>query len=86
MLQVIRQGEERVTSVLMSRPSFPSLAQARVAFLEGQRQAFTATPADAAKLLAVGLAPRPPLDPVEHAAWTQLARVILNTQEVITRY
>jgi striatin 1/3/4 len=38
MLQVIRQGEERVTSVLMSRPSFPSLAQARVAFLEGQRQ------------------------------------------------
>ena len=61
-------------------------AESLASFLEGQRQAFTATPADAAKLLAVGLAPRPPLDPVEHAAWTQLARVILNTQEVITRY
>ena len=43
-------------------------------------------PADAEKLLAVGHAPRPDFDPVEHAAWTQLARVLLNTQEVITRY
>jgi hypothetical protein len=61
-------------------------AESLAAFLASQRQAFAAAPADAAKLLAVGLAPRPPLDPVEHAAWTQLARVLLNTQEVITRY
>ncbi|MFM8415837.1 MAG: PSD1 and planctomycete cytochrome C domain-containing protein [Planctomycetota bacterium] len=56
------------------------------AFVVGQREAFQAAPADAAKLLAVGLAAKPALDPVEHAAWTQLARVLLNTQEVITRY
>jgi hypothetical protein len=55
-------------------------------FLAAQRDAFAATPADAEKLLAVGHAPRPDFDPVEHAAWTQLARVLLNTQEVITRY
>jgi len=55
-------------------------------FLATQREAFTAAPSDAEKSLAVGLAPRPKLDPVEHAAWTQLARVLLNTQEVITRY
>jgi hypothetical protein len=61
-------------------------AESLAAFLGSQRQAFAAAPADAAKLLAVGLAPRPPLDPVEQAAWTQLARVLLNTQEVITRY
>ena len=57
-----------------------------VGFLGTQREAFKAAPADAEKSLAIGLAPRPTLDPVEHAAWTQLARVLLNTQEVITRY
>jgi hypothetical protein len=55
-------------------------------FLATQRDAFKAAPADAEKSLAVGLAPRPQLDPVEHAAWAQVARVLLNTQEVITRY
>jgi len=55
-------------------------------FLATQRATFKATPADAEKSLAVGLAPRPKLDPIEHAAWTQLSRVLLNTQEVITRY
>jgi len=57
-----------------------------VGFLDTQRAAFKAAAADAEKSLAVGLAPRPKLDPVEHAAWTQVARVLLNTQEVITRY
>ena len=55
-------------------------------FLAAQREAFKAAPADAEKSLAGGLAPRSRLDPIEHAAWTQLARVLLNTQEVITRY
>ncbi|NBW97579.1 MAG: DUF1553 domain-containing protein, partial [Planctomycetia bacterium] len=55
-------------------------------FLATQRDAFKAVPGDAEKSLAIGLAPRPALDPVEHASWTQLARVLLNTQEVITRY
>jgi hypothetical protein len=61
-------------------------AASLASFLAAQRRAFAATPADAEKLLAVGHSPRPDFDPVEHAAWTQLARVLLNTQEVITRY
>jgi hypothetical protein len=55
-------------------------------FLEEQRAAFRAAPTDAEKSLAVGLAPRAKLDPIEHAAWAQVTRVLPNTQEVITRY
>jgi hypothetical protein len=61
-------------------------ATSLASFLAAQREAFTTSPAAAQKLLAVGHAPRPGFDPVEHAVWTQLARVLLNTQEVITRY
>ena len=56
------------------------------AFLATQRDAFAADPANAERSLAVGLAPRAGLDPVEHAAWAQLTRVILNVNETITRY
>ena len=55
-------------------------------FLAAQRSAFKAAPTDAQQSLAVGLALQATLDPIEHAAWAQLARVLLNTQEVITRY
>ena len=70
----------------LNREPLPDEAASLASFVAGQRQAFAAVPADAEKLVAVGFAPRQPLDPVEHAAWTQLARVLLNTQEVITRY
>ncbi len=55
-------------------------------FLETQREYFAAHQEDALKLTHTGLAPKAALDPVEHAAWTQLARVLLNTQEAVTRY
>lgn len=55
-------------------------------FLTKQRNHYRSAKEDAAKLLAVGLAPKPDLDPAEHAAWTQVARVLLNAQETITRY
>jgi hypothetical protein len=64
------------------QPELESLAT----FIAGQRQTFAAAPADADRSRAVGLASRPTLDPVEHAAWTQAARVLLNLHEVITRY
>jgi hypothetical protein len=70
----------------LNREPRPEEAATLESFVVGQREAFAAAPADAESLLAVGLAARPALDPVEHAAWTQLARVVLNTQEVITRY
>ncbi|HKS37993.1 MAG TPA: DUF1553 domain-containing protein, partial [Verrucomicrobiae bacterium] len=44
-------------------------------------------PSGAAALLKVGLSPAPKeIDPVELAAWTNVARVILNLHETITRY
>lgn len=47
---------------------------------------YTANPAEATKLLKVGLTPPPPGDPALQAAWTQACRAILNSHEVITRY
>lgn len=51
-----------------------------------QRARYEANPEAAGKLLAVGLAPLPPaVDKVELAAWTAVARAILNLHETITR-
>jgi hypothetical protein len=60
--------------------------EALTAFLKTQQDHFAAAPEEAAKLLAIGLAPQSGLAPVPHASWTQLARVLLNAQETITRY
>ena len=54
--------------------------------LTAQRATYRAAPAEAEKLLRIGLSPPPTGDVVELAAWTSLARVLLNSQEVITRY
>jgi len=56
------------------------------ALLGRQLERYRAAPADAAKLLKVGLAPTPTDRPEELAAWTQVCRALLNTQEVVTRY
>jgi hypothetical protein len=55
-------------------------------FLGTQRDYYRTHPDDAAKLLHIGLTPAPEGDAPELAAWTQLTRVLLNTQEFITRY
>jgi hypothetical protein len=55
-------------------------------FLVTQREHYRADLPEAQKLLDVGNAPVPAGDPAELAAWTSVARVILNLQEVITRY
>jgi mono/diheme cytochrome c family protein len=55
--------------------------------LDESRSSFRAAPESAEKLLSVGLAPRPAdLDAVELAAWTAIARALLNLHESITRY
>ena len=51
-----------------------------------QKAYYAANPAEAAKLLKVGLTPPPTDDPPTHAAWTQACRVLLNSHEAITRY
>jgi len=55
-------------------------------FLGTQREYYRANAADAAKLIKTGTAPLPAGDAAELAAWTSLCRVLLNSQEAITRY
>jgi hypothetical protein len=55
-------------------------------FLATQRDYYREHADDAGKLLKIGYAPPTQGDPAEAAAWTSVCRVILNSQEVITRY
>jgi hypothetical protein len=56
-------------------------------FLQEQRAHFSAEPAEAKQTIETGLAPVPEdLDPKELAAWTSVARVILNLHETISIY
>lgn len=55
--------------------------------LEKHEQEFTADKDSAEELLKIGDAARAPgLEPAELAAWTSVARVLLNLHETITRY
>jgi hypothetical protein len=54
--------------------------------LKSRRESFAKDRQSAAKLLSVGESPRDRrLDPVEHAAWTTVASVMLNLDETITK-
>lgn len=70
----------------LARDPKPAELTALTTFLAAQRTTYRAAPAEAEKLLRIGLAPPTAGDPAELAAWTQVARVLLNSQEVITRY
>jgi hypothetical protein len=70
----------------LARPPKSAELKSLTAFLGTQRATYRAAPADAEKLLRVGLSPPTTGDTVELAAWTKVARVLLNSQEVITRY
>lgn len=66
----------------------PTVAEQEVLIriLDGQRAIYRADPDAAKKLLGVGKYPtHTKLDPVEHAAWTQLCLAILNLDEALTR-
>ena len=55
--------------------------------LDGERKRLKEKPGEADELLSVGLAPAPSdLDKAELAAWTGVARAILNKHEFIMRY
>ena len=70
----------------LARAPKPAEQKSLGAFLATQRDYYRANPADAEKLLRIGLSPPTTGDAIELAAWTSLARVLLNSQEVITRY
>jgi len=70
----------------LSRTATDAEAKLILGLLDQNRKVFTATPASADQLLAVGLSPRDKsLEAIEHAAWTEVCRVILNLHETITR-
>jgi hypothetical protein len=70
----------------LAREPRPAERESLERFLASQREHYRSDVDAAQKLLRVGLAPVPAGDPAELAAWTSVARVILNGQEVITRY
>jgi hypothetical protein len=72
---------------VLARPPEPREAESLRGFLAAQEAAYRGRPADAAALAAVGLrSPPAGADPAELAAWTAVARVLLNLNETIVRY
>jgi hypothetical protein len=70
----------------LSRPVTPRERAVLTRLLERQREHYRANAADARKLLQVGQAAAPPgVDVAELAAWTAVARAILNLDEAVTR-
>jgi hypothetical protein len=77
---------DRAYQTALGRAIKPAERASLLTFLRRMREEYKKTPEDAKKLLAVGNQPPPTADPVELAAWTSVARVILNLHETITRY
>jgi murein L,D-transpeptidase YcbB/YkuD len=70
----------------LSRAPQDSEVAALRRLLESQRTAFAKDPQAASKFTQTGKAPTPAgLDPVQWAAWTDVARALLNLHETITR-
>ncbi len=71
---------------VLSRAPRPDELKTIQSLLEKQLAEYRADPAAAQALLKIGQTPPPPdTDPSELAAWTNIARVILNLHETITR-
>jgi hypothetical protein len=89
---VLKEGKttpERITAAYrraLSRPATPEEVKVLEGLLEKHRAEFKKDPDGAQRLMKVGLAPLPAnVEPAELAAWTSVARVILNLHETITR-
>jgi hypothetical protein len=83
-------AEERLDAGFLRVLARPPEARERTsleAFLTQQRAAFRERPEDARALTSVGFKPVPEaVDRVELAAWTAVARALLNLNETIVRY
>jgi hypothetical protein len=72
---------------LLSRPADERERSSLEAFYAGQLAYYRGNPAEAGKLVSVGIHPAPAgLDPATLAAWTSVARVLVNLNESIVRY
>src|SRR5262249_43849346 len=74
---------EHLFRLCLARPPAPRERQRLAALLARERQAFAADPAEARKLAELRFAGSH--EPCQFAAWTMLARVVLNLDEFITR-
>jgi hypothetical protein len=91
--RIIREGGETFESRIdwafraaLARPSSPEEQEVLRTLLSAQESQLAATPDRAAQLFANGASPVPEgIDPVELAAWTQVARTLLLLHETITR-
>lgn len=78
----IRFGFELVTSRLPKAAETSILSR----LYRDRLSVFRSSPQAAKKMLGVGKSePHPELDPAEHAAWMEVARLLLNLDEVINR-
>jgi cytochrome c553 len=92
--RILRQGGKESGDRLawafreaLSRPPRADEVQTLSALLEKERSLYAADPASAGELVKIGLSPSPKdLNVSELAAWTNIARVILNLHETITRF
>ena len=91
--RILREGSGDDTARLiwawrqaLARAPLDSELSALRRLLESQRTAFAKDPEAAAQFTQTGKAPTPVgLDPVQWAAWTDVARALLNLHETITR-
>ena len=71
---------------ISSRPPTDSEITMIAQLLDAERARFQKSPIDAERVIAVGEYPVTyDIDPVEQAAWTQIATLLLNLSEVLTR-
>ena len=91
--RILRQGGSTVDARLrfayaraLARAPSPEESRLLSALLSKERAAFKSRPGEARHFTAIGQAPAAKgVDPVELAAWTQVARAILGLPELITR-
>jgi hypothetical protein len=71
----------------MSRDPLPAELQLLQSLYQDQLKRYSSSPEDARALTSVGASPATPnSDPAELAAWTQVARAILNAYETTSRF
>ncbi|EMI41562.1 PSD1 and planctomycete cytochrome C domain-containing protein [Rhodopirellula sp. SWK7] len=71
---------------IVSRPPSDAELKAVAKLLESERARYRDTPDDAIRAVSIGESPQAKeIDAVEHAAWTQVATLLLNLSEALTR-
>ena len=77
---------DRAFQFAVARPAKEKEKTSMKSFLAEQREYYRAHAGDAEKLVKIGFSAPPKGDAAEIAAWTSVCRVVLNSQESITRY